>query len=407
MIDRARSASIEHSRKICRRKPPSGNLLFTASITMTHPSGKTKMKAARYCITAILLTVALVMALSPATASDNSQITIIASPGCTKCAAADRVLTDVPADYGNTSIEEHIFSSKEGHRIIKEYKAKDVPSIIIGDSVIGYRDYEGNETELKMLIKAALQGQNISRLNKDEYDSDFDAENALQNLNLSSAVTVFVAGLLAGFNPCLLAILAFLASTVLASSGGRRDLLIMIAFFSMGIFVVYYIFGVGLFNVLQEKSTAATFRLALAALLLVLGLMQMEDARRLQNGGASLFRTDWAMKYVHGALASKRLSSYFLLGALFSLVKAPCVGAVYIAIIGVISSQGYSSSGLIYLMMYNLGIVLPVMLLGVIMALGMSPEQVDNFRNNHKVAIRVVTGLTLIVLAPLIYWELI
>ena len=374
---------------------------------MTHPSGKTRTKAARYGITAILLTVALVMALSPATASDNSQITIITSPGCTKCAAADRVLTDVLADYENTSIEEHIFSSEEGHRIIKEYKAKDVPSIIIGDSVIGYRDYEGNETELKMLIKAALQGQNISRLNKDESDSDFDAENALQNLNLSSAVTVFVAGLLAGFNPCLLAILAFLASTVLASSGRRRDLLTMIAFFSMGIFVVYYIFGVGLFNVLQEKSTAATFRLVLAAVLMVLGLMQMEDARRLKGGVASLFRTDWAMKYVHGALASKRLSSYFLLGALFSLVKAPCVGAVYIAIIGVISSQGSASSGLIYLMMYNLGIVLPVLLLGVIMALGMSPEQVDNFRNRHKVAIRVITGVTLIVLAPLIYWQLI
>jgi cytochrome c biogenesis protein CcdA len=114
-----------------------------------------------------------------------------------------------------------------------------------------------------------------------------------------------------------------------------------------------------------------------------------------------------AMKYVHGALASKRLGSYFLLGALFSLVKAPCVGAVYIAIIGIISSQGYASSGLIYLMMYNLGIVLPVLLLGVIMALGMSPEQVDNFRNNHKVAIRMITGATLIALAPLIYWQLI
>jgi small redox-active disulfide protein 2 len=118
----------------------------------------------------------------------------------------------------------------------------------------------------------------------------------------------------------------------------------MIALFSLGIFVVYYIFGVGMFNVLQEKSTAAMFRLVLAAVLLILGLTQMEDGRRLNAGRDSIFRTDWAMKYVHGALASKKLSSYFLLGALFSLVKAPCVGAVYIAIIGVISSHGYASS---------------------------------------------------------------
>ena len=365
------------------------------------------MKVGRYSITAVLLIVALVAILLPVTAGDNTEITVITSPGCSKCAAAERTLTEVLADYEESTFEEVIFSSEEGHRIVKEHKVKDVPSIIIGNSVIGYKDYGGNESRLKILINAALQGENISVQIEDEPDSNLDVEATLQDLNLSSAVTVFAAGLLAGFNPCLLAILAFLASTVLASSGRRRDLLTMIALFSLGIFVVYYIFGVGLFNVLQEKSTATMFRLVLAAVLLILGLMQMEDARRLNAGRDSLFRTDWAMKYVHSALASKKLGSYFLLGALFSLVKAPCVGAVYIALIGVISSQGYASSGLIYLMLYNLGIVLPVLLLGVIMTLGMSPEQVDDFRNNHKVAIRVITGLTLIILAPLIYWELI
>jgi len=231
--------------------------------------------------------------------------------------------------------------------------------------------------------------------------------NALKDLTISSAVTVFAAGLLAGFNPCLLAILAFLASTMLAITGRRRDILTMVAFFSLGIFAVYIIFGLGLFSVLQEKSSTALFRFVLAAVLLFLGLMQLEDARRLQSGGESLFRTDWTKKYIHGAVASRRLSSYFLLGALFSLVRAPCVGGVYIAIIGIISSQGYASSGLIYLMIYNLGIALPVLLLGGIIALGMSPEQVDQFRNKHRVTIRLITGITLFALAPLIYWQLI
>ncbi len=35
-------------------------------------------------------------------------------------------------------------------------------------------------------------------------------------------------------------------------------------------------------------------------------------------------------------------------------------------------------------MIYNLGIVLPVLLLGVAKALGMSPVKVDNFRNRHN-----------------------
>jgi cytochrome c-type biogenesis protein len=233
------------------------------------------------------------------------------------------------------------------------------------------------------------------------------SEKALSGLSISSAATVFAAGLLAGFNPCLLAMLAFLASSMLASTGRRRDILTMVAFFSLGTFVVYIIFGVGLFSILQEKSTAAIFRFVLAAVLLALGMMQLEDARRMHSGGTSLFRTDWTKKYVHGVISSRRLSSYFLLGALFSLVRAPCVGGVYIAIIGIISSQGFASSGIIYLLIYNLGIALPVLLLGGIIALGMSPEQVDHFRNKHRVAIRLITGITLLALASLIYWQMI
>jgi cytochrome c biogenesis protein CcdA len=67
----------------------------------------------------------------------------------------------------------------------------------------------------------------------------------------------------------------------------------------------------------------------------------------------------------HTVIASRRLSFYFLLGALFSLVRAPCVGGI--------------------------------------IALGMSPEQVDHFRNKHIVAIRLLTGITLLALASLIY----
>lgn len=224
----------------------------------------------------------------------------------------------------------------------------------------------------------------------------------LGDITLSSA-----AGLLAGSNPCILAILAFLASSVLAGTGCRRDIMAIVAFFTLGMLAVYIIFGAGLFRVLGEKSTSAIFRSLLVAVLLILGLMQLEDARRLQRGGTSLFRTDWTKKYVQGIIASRNPSLYFLLGALFSLVRAPCVGGTYIAIIGMVSGQGYASSGMLYLMIYNTGIALPVLLLGGFIALGMSPEQVDRFRSNHRVAIRLITGFTLIAMTPLINWQMI
>lgn len=50
------------------------------------------------------------------------------------------------------------------------------------------------------------------------------AKSALDDFTISSVITVFAAGLLAGFNRCLLAMLAFLASSMLASTGRRKDI---------------------------------------------------------------------------------------------------------------------------------------------------------------------------------------
>jgi len=93
-------------------------------------------------------------------------------------------------------------------------------------------------------------------------------------------------------------------------------------------------------------------------------------------------------------------------GALFSLVKAPCLGAVYIAILGMISEEG-CTSGAVYLFLYNLGVIFPILVLGGVIALGMSPEKVDDFRKDHRAGIRLATGFTLLALAPLIYWQVI
>jgi len=51
------------------------------------------------------------------------------------------------------------------------------------------------------------------------------------------------------------------------------------------------------------------------------------------------------------------------------------------------------------LFFYNLGVILPILVLGSFLALGMSPEQVDSFRKDHRVGMRLFTGLMLLALA--------
>jgi cytochrome c biogenesis protein CcdA len=54
-----------------------------------------------------------------------------------------------------------------------------------------------------------------------------------------SAPTAFVAGLIAGINPCLLAVMAFIAGTTLSAAGRRLDILTRIAAFCGGLLTVY------------------------------------------------------------------------------------------------------------------------------------------------------------------------
>ena len=350
-------------------------------------------------------------------ATDATEVILIKSPGCTKCAAAERTLEKIGRDVP-INVSGHYYYSEDGHRIIKQYRAKDVPAIIIGMQVINYRDYEGDNDKMERLIRGALANQShasppaftlpANESTKQSLGAGYANGQSLnlQEISLYTISAVLGAGLVAGFNPCLLGILVFLAASVLSTTGKRRELVMMVVFFSLGIFTMYFLFGLGMQQLLQTEAIASAFRYILTAFLMLAGLSQVWDALRLKQGKPSLFRTDWALKYFQAGVDKGRLSSYFLIGALFSLVKAPCVGAIYLAILDLLSARSYFE-GAAYLFFFNLGVILPIIILGGAIALGMSPEQVDSFRKDHRVGMRLATGLALLALAPLIYWQLI
>ena len=355
------------------------------------------------------------VAASGKNATGAAEVIFIKSPGCTKCAAAERTLEKIGQEMP-INVSTHYYYSEEGHRIIKQYRAKDVPAIIIGMQVINYRDYEGDNALLEKLIKGALANQThtlpaaFTLPGNESTKQNLSAASGqglnLQEISLYTISAVLGAGLVAGFNPCLLGILVFLAASVLSSKGKRREMVKMVVFFSLGIFTMYFLFGLGMQQLLQTEAIASAFRYILTAFLLLAGLSQVWDALRLSQGRPSLFRTDWALKYFQAGIDKGRFSSYFLIGALFSLVKAPCVGAIYLAILDLLSARSYFE-GAAYLFFFNLGVILPIIILGGAIAFGMSPGQVDAFRKDHRVGMRLATGLALLALAPLIYWQLI
>lgn len=224
-----------------------------------------------------------------------------------------------------------------------------------------------------------------------------------KNLEKMSPFLILIAGILAGFNPCLLAVMAFLASVTLAQTGGRNEMLKITLGFSTGIFTMYMFAGI---SILSTVSFLPEFRSHFTAITILLtsllGFWHIYDAYWLRTHAKSTFRTPKSLKDFMSRMGEKNLLLLsFLAGSMFSLVKAPCVGAIYLSILSMLAVKTDIIRGIAYMGIYNFGLLLPVMCLGLLLSFGLSPKKVTEFREKRRVEIRLITGLILIVLAML------
>ncbi len=315
-------------------------------------------------------------------------------PGCSKCEKATPVVENVISSYGGMVNFLKYNANEEGRELAIKYQIPGVPSVIINrdkERLISYENYGGDIAKLTTLLKEAID------------KASAPAANISAGKIVLSVPSVLVVGFLAGFNPCLLAILAFIASVTLATTGKRRNVLLIVLMFSLGIFVTYLIVGIGILRVLEQSpSLQDTIRSFLVAIIGILGLWHVYDAYHLRKNTESSFYTPKAFIRLTESVTKKvSLPASFFIGALFSLIKAPCVGAVYFVILDMVRKG--EGAGLLYLAAYNLGVVLPVLVLGAAIAFGLNPEKVERFRKERRAAMRLVTGVTLLIIAVLMY----
>ena len=167
--------------------------------------------------------------------------------------------------------------------------------------------------------------------------------------------------------------------------------------------------GMGLLSIVkQHPEIQESITLLLLILIVLLGLWHFYDAYYMKVHDRSSLKTPRSYTSFVRAMGGKNtLFISILAGGLFSMIKAPCVGAVYFAILDMLISRGEIAEGAVYLAVYNLGVVLPVLALGILLAFGLSPELVNDIRERRRIEIRLVTGAVLLLIALLIYLNVI
>ncbi|MDQ1275110.1 MAG: cytochrome c-type biosis protein, partial [Euryarchaeota archaeon] len=268
--------------------------------------------------------------------------------------------------------------------------------------------FYGSANTMEVLLLKTLETQALLFTSEFSYHLTGSREDRNKHVENMSPFLIFIAGILAGFNPCLLAVMAFLASVTLAQQGGKKEMLKITLGFSTGIFTMYMFTGVSILSTVNFLPQIRSYFSEIAVLMTaLLGVWHIYDAYWLRKHAKSTFKTPQSLKDFMSRMGEKNLLLLsFLAGGMFSLVKAPCVGAVYLSILSMLAMKTDIARGIEYMGIYNLGLLLPVVFLGLLLAFGLSPKKVTEFRERKRVGIRLTTGLILIALALLMHFRI-
>lgn len=180
--------------------------------------------------------------------------------------------------------------------------------------------------------------------------------------------TVFLAGILSFFSPCIFPLLPVYVGILLGSNQEKSIQVfgkkihwhgvVKTLCFIAGISVIFILIGFGA-GLLGEYIYSDWFRYLMGALIILLGLHQMEVFH-------FLF-LEKQKKVDFGANRQKNeLFSAFLLGLGFSFGWTPCIGPVLGSVLALAASGGQNAMmGAVYLLVYTLGMALPFLLLAL------------------------------------------
>ncbi len=219
------------------------------------------------------------------------------------------------------------------------------------------------------------------------------------SLQLSLPVVLFAA-LVDSTNPCGLSVLVFLLIPM-AAAGSRRRILLVGGSYITATYLFHLLVGIGLFSVFSFSGFSRVFAIIGGAVALVLGIITITDV--LRNKETYILSIPESKKILlSNYIRIASLPAAFILGILAGILGFSCTGGIYISILGLMGREMTVVSGLPWLVFYNLVYVLPLIVITLLVAYGISPERADQMRSENKRILRMAIGVILVALGAVI-----
>jgi len=226
---------------------------------------------------------------------------------------------------------------------------------------------------------------------------------------------VAAAGLIDGVNPCAFTTLVFFVSYLSLVGRRGRDLVLVGAAFTVAVFLTYFLVGIGVFHFIQSlhgfSLLSRILYMAIAVLALTLGILSFHDfikARRGEIREATLQLPTFLKRRIHQTIRTHIRMRRFVLaafasGMVVSLLELACTGQVYLpTICFVVGVPAMRAHAVLYLGLYNLMFVVPLILVFVLAYLGVSSGRLAEWTQRHVALVKLLISLLFFALGGLL-----
>ncbi len=338
--------------------------------------------------------------------------------GCQSCSRAEYDIQYAKSKYPQLMVKEFDVQQNTalaewlGERLnVPEEKRLATPSLFVGDDcLIG--EQITSEAVLALAEKYAPTGA-------DKVWASFDAQEARQGIverfKSFGPLTVVFAGLVDGLNPCAFATLVFFVSYLTLSNRQEREILAVGATFTLGVFLAYLVVGLGFYKVLGMLGDLLArlgrwvygLTAVLCAGLAVFSFSDFLKARRGEIGDMSLNLPHTMRKRINAMIRKGRGTEAYVVGAfvtglIVSFLELACTGQVYLpTIIFVTSVPELRVRAVLYLVLYNLLFVLPLIVVFIMAYYGTTSKELTRFLQRNAATVKL--GMVLL-FASLAVW---
>ncbi len=212
---------------------------------------------------------------------------------------------------------------------------------------------------------------------------------------LEKFATITSLALVDAINPCTLAVQVLLLSSLLASRG-RKSVLIGGILFSLTIYAMYALYGLGILAAIYAANVQSFLKIILKALLIFLASLEIIAFFRYRPGLVSVEMPKAFRPFAKSLLLSVQSPLMTIpVAALCSVLLLPCSSGPY-AVALMIVANWQAILRILTIAYYNLLFIIPMIAITLIVYFGTKPKKILEWREKHIREIHLISGLLLL-----------